>query len=259
MGVLVTLDTAPVWLVGLLVAALLSGAGEVGYRIGSRRRDKDDAPALDQLVLAAAFTLVALLLGFTFSMGLERFEARRAMVVREASAIRTAALLADVLSPKDARAVREDLVRYAGARLSALGEPSGAARERGAAASEGAARDVWRAAMDASNRDPQSQRIPLLLTALNDTFDASESEDAALVAYVPKSVVVMLLLIAGLATMLLGFRFGRSGERELLANGMLIVMLTLAIGIVLDLGAPQRGIIQVSLEPLRAVQRSILP
>ena len=46
----------------------------------------------------------------------------------------------------------------------------------------------------------------------------------------------------------------------LVRRGTLAVMLSLAIGIVLDLGAPQRGgFIGVSDEPLRAVLRSIGP
>jgi hypothetical protein len=252
-------DNLPVWVVALLIAALISAACEIGFRLGVRKEARAFRPP-DELVLAAAFTLVALLLGFTFSMGLGRFDARRAIVVREANAIETMALRTDLLEAKTASAMRDDLRRYVDARL-AVAEADGDARRREAAStrSDEMQKDMWRLVVESPRREQHPVTITLVVQALNDAIDASREERAIHAAYVPESVVVMLVVIASIATILLGFRFGRLGQREPVASAMLALMLALAIGIVLDLGAPQRGIIRVDLDPLRAVQRSIQP
>jgi hypothetical protein len=251
------LDNAPVWLVSLLFGVGLLVASEVGFRLGIW--DRREGPRSDELVLAAAFTLMALLLGFTFSMGLERFDSRRATVVREANSIGTVAMRADLLGPKPAAEMRADLREYVAARLTALRTADDSDRGRATVRAEEIQTDLWRVALDASNRDPRSERIPLVLQSVGDLIDAEAEQRAALEAYVPKSVVVMLSAISIISMMLLGLRFGRNQQRETLAVFLLALMMALAIGIVLDLGAPQHGIITVSLAPLQDLKSSIQP
>ena len=86
-------------LLGLALLALLVLASEFGFRAG-RRRGPTSSDAVRQQVgniQAALLALFALLLAFTFSMALSRFDQRRQLVVREANAIGTAALRARLL------------------------------------------------------------------------------------------------------------------------------------------------------------------
>src|SRR5436190_21650468 len=74
---------------------LILGAGEVGNRLGERaaRRGAPGVATLEGAILG----LLASMIGFTFSMALSRFEARRDGVLAEAMAIGTTALRARLL------------------------------------------------------------------------------------------------------------------------------------------------------------------
>ena len=83
----------------VVFTTFLLAAGEVAYWLGRRsRRVHHDArrrqiAAIRSLILG----LLSLLLGFTFSMALERYSVRRDLVVKEANAIGTTWLRAGLL------------------------------------------------------------------------------------------------------------------------------------------------------------------
>jgi hypothetical protein len=81
-----------IFLVGL--AAILV-AIEIGCRLGAHAGDQrdDNVSTLEGAIIG----LLALMVGFTFAMALNRFEARRDAVLAEANAIGTTALQAHLL------------------------------------------------------------------------------------------------------------------------------------------------------------------
>ena len=75
-------DESP-WLVGGALLLVLALATELGYRVGRGARAGHDALTRAQFISiqAAVLGLLSLLLGFTFSMAVSRFEYRKEMVV----------------------------------------------------------------------------------------------------------------------------------------------------------------------------------
>jgi hypothetical protein len=67
--------------------------------------------------------------------------------------------------------------------------------------------------------------------------------------------MIGILLIAFIASAMMGYGFGRQGQRALVFKACFALMLAIAFGLVLDLDRPQRGLIRVSLAPLQAVQQ----
>ena len=108
----------------LASAILIFAMNEVGFQLG-RGKVPDVAgngpglPSPDPagVVQGAAFTILALLLGFSFSLGLGRYDARRAALVHEATAIGTTFLRAKLLDAKTAATVRGKLRAYVAERL----------------------------------------------------------------------------------------------------------------------------------------------
>jgi len=74
---------------------LILGASEVGHWLGVRAARKGAAKV--STLEGAILGLLALMIGFTFSMALARFEARRDGAMIEAAAIGTTALRARLL------------------------------------------------------------------------------------------------------------------------------------------------------------------
>ena len=79
------------WAFACFVAAVLLGLAEFGFRVGLRLFKARDEARRSQIggVQGAVLGLLGRLLGFTFSMAVNRYELRRDMVLKEANAIGT--------------------------------------------------------------------------------------------------------------------------------------------------------------------------
>ena len=85
-----------------------------------RRRNPGAGDEQDEdlgVILAATLTLLALIVGFSFSMATNRYEQRKNFEEGEANAIRTELLRADLLPPADAAKVRMLLGLYLDQRI----------------------------------------------------------------------------------------------------------------------------------------------
>jgi hypothetical protein len=87
------------WVVFIVPALLLIGGAEFGFRLGLHLYASQDEARKAQIggIQGAVLGLLALLLGFTFAMAVNRYEARREFVVEQANAIGTTFLRASLL------------------------------------------------------------------------------------------------------------------------------------------------------------------
>jgi hypothetical protein len=146
---------------------------ELGRRTGRRRAARPEGARAEVSVMdGAVFTLLGLLVAFTFSGAAARWDARRQLLVEEANAIGTAYLRLDVLPPDAQPALREKFRQYVDARLAiyrSLPDFSGAKAELARAAKLQA--EIWAQAVAACrNEGSQPARI-LVLPALNAMID----------------------------------------------------------------------------------------
>jgi hypothetical protein len=240
----------------LVSGLLIFAASELGFRLGRGRGSLPDGHEPSWMLQTAAFTLLALLLAFSFSMALGRYDARRATVVREANDISTAFLRADVLDASTASFVRGNLMAYVAARIDyAQADADPQRRARADAFSSKAQAELWNLATHAARSDPHSTMVPLFVAALNEVINVSTEERAVLSAHIPDVVIVWLLLIALIASVMMGYGFGREGNRAPIFKAVFAVMVALVFGLVLDLDRPQRGIVRVNLTPLHSVEQ----
>jgi hypothetical protein len=250
------LNPIPTWAIMLGSALLIFAMNEVGFRLGDRKGPGLASQDPSTVVQGAAFTILALLLGFSFSLALGRYDARRTALVREATAIGTTFLRAKLLDANTTAAVRSDLRLYVAeriefARADAKPQQRAVAQEKSTAIQ----RDLWRLAMQGARRDVRSTFVPLFIASLNDTIDLSTEEAAVLASQIPDIVIIGILLIAFIASAMMGYGFGRQGQRAIVFKALFALVLALALGLVLDLDRPQRGLIRVNLTPLLTVQR----
>src|SRR5271165_3485582 len=98
--------------VGLLLAALL---GVVTQKVWSPIRAGDQNEL--NIVQSAALTLLGLIVGFSFSMAVTRYDQRKNLEEAEANAIGTEYTRADLMPERAAAATRGLLKRYLGQRI----------------------------------------------------------------------------------------------------------------------------------------------
>ncbi len=250
------LDPIPTWALMLGSAIAIFAANELGFRLGRGKGPGLGTQDPSAVVQGTAFTVFALLLGFSFALALGRYDSRRATLLREANAIATTSLRAQLLDPAAARAVLVDLRSYVAQRIAFARAEADPEQRAAADAKSGAIQaELWQVALAAGRRDPHSTVVPLFIAAVNDTINLSIEERAVLTSHIPDIVMIGLLLIAFIASAMMGYGFGRQGQRALVFKACFAVMLAIALGLVLDLDRPQRGLIRVNLTPLQSVQR----
>ena len=232
--------------VGLFLAML--ACLEAGYRAGRRRMRIDAAGAHEGLgsVEAATFALLGLLLGFAFSGALARFDARRGLIVDEATAIGTAYQRLDLAPAEDQPGLRRLFREYLDARIGVYATPADeAATDRSIAAADSVQRHIWTAVIESSRRDQTQNVARVLVPAVNEMTGITTARAVALHTRLPVPILVLLLTVALSTAVIAGYSMSRHGRRSVLHAVLYAASIALTIYIVLDLDYPRRGLIRL--------------
>src|SRR5262249_43004420 len=172
-------------------------------------------------IQAAVLALLGLLLGFSFSMAVSRFDARKQLVVEEANAIGTAYLRARLLPAPQREEVVELLRRYVENRIAAAETRDGAAMQGTEQRAAELQEQLWARAARAADRDPRSVVTGLFIQSLNDVFDIKEKRTVGLINHVPESALLLVAVVALCGTGLVGYSCGLGARRMLTAQVIL--------------------------------------
>lgn len=243
---------------GLFIFMLL--AMEIGFRSG-RRKQASVAEAITQAnsVLVSMLGLLALLLAFTFSAALQRYEDRSQTVVAEANAIGTTYLRARLLPggmPEEVQALlRQYLdVRIQEGRVNSTDHQLHESLLHQAKLMEA---QLWSHAVKAAELDKSVVNSGLFIQSLNELIDTSTTRNAALNRQVPEIVLLLMFATIVLSTATLGYASGIAGHRVTLAAFVLLILIALVVYLIIDLDRPRRGVIQVSHESMLSLQQTI--
>lgn len=250
-----------VWIVIALFIAILV-ANELAYRFAKRPNLNRDEGVTTQTntIQAGVLGLLALLMGFSFNMALQRFDARSAAVIDESNAIGTAYLRTELLPEPHAARMQELLAGYVDLRIQAsVIDLSDYDRyDAMVGRTLDAQSELWRVAMEAADSGQSSPAIVgLFVNALNDLIDSYGSRQAQLQKHVPEVVLFLLFVIFIVSGSLLGFAAGLSGSRPMTATVSMAILIVLVIFIVIDLDRPRRGLIQVDQSGMTSLQQQL--
>lgn len=248
-------------IVGILCVLLLL-AIESGYRLGLRLNSgaNDSIKSQINTIQASLLGVLALLLGFTFSLALQRFDNRSTAVVDEANAIGTTYLRVDMLPDSVRDESRAILRAYVELRATAGTESLDhvVRREALLRKSEGLLDSLWRMAVQAAEEDPNPVSTGLYIQSLNGLIDSFGTRQAALDRHVPEVVLFLLLGTLVLTGSLVGYASGVAGQRASFATYVLVLLIVLLVFIIIDLDRPRRGLIEVPQGSIVALHESIV-
>jgi hypothetical protein len=237
---------------------LMLTATEVGFRLGrkSEARTPDSVKSQIFTVEAAILGILALLLGFTMSMAVSRFEIRKQLVLEEADAIGTAGLRAQLLPPPAGPEIASLLSQYVKLRVQYGTAGDDLARLEDL--NNQTARlqtELWSRATAYARQDPNPVTAGLLLQSLNEAIDLGEARWMAFQNHVPESVIYINAVVGLLSAMLVGYSFGVNGRRNIFSMFMLSVAITLVLAVIIDLDRPRSGFIRGSQQPMTDLQQ----
>lgn len=255
-GLFASLSTTNPWLYYPLILGLILAAGVAGHMLGRGFHEPDDHPRfIDHLgpVQAALTGLLSLMIAFTFSLSLSRFEARRNAVLAEATAISDARERAALLPAPQAAAADRLLIAYAAVRVDLGVEAANLARRQAIIdRSNVLQKALWAQAMAAGAGQPGTHGAPaeLFVTALGVLEDRDEERLEADHNQVPLAVFLTLYGLALLASGYSGYANGHRGSRGLGSNAVLGIAIATIITLIADLDTPGSGVVTVSQQPL---------
>ena len=206
-------------------------------------------------VQAATFTLLALIIGFTFSMAVNRYDHRKALEEAEANAIGTEYLRADLLPGNDGARIRELLRKYLDLRIAFYeqGDANLAAQiGQQTASTQG---ELWAAVTPAATSHP-SPMTALVTSGMNDVLNSQGHTQAAWWNRIPAGAWAMMALMAVSCNLLVGY--GERRKRELFLL-VLPLVISFAFFLIADLDSPHGGVIRVHPQNLLATAQSMKP
>jgi hypothetical protein len=223
---------------------------EVGFRVGRfvQARTDNEFKVLTSSIQASILGLLALLLGFTFSMSMQRFDNRSMALVDEANTIGTAILRVQLLPDKYKDEASQYLKEYVELRV-AIGQIDLTKIEERKVYNKKIAvlqSKLWFLATSATNDDSRAVTTGAFIKTLNDLIDSQGKRNALLQMHVPEVVLLLLFIVFISSGAMLGYSGGLSGKRVFAPIVLVSLLITLIVFIIIDLDRPKRGFIQVN-------------
>lgn len=205
------------------------------------------------IVLTSTLTLLGLIIGFTFSMAIGRYDARKIYEATEANVIGTEYVRAGLLGPADAERAQDLLKKYLAERVLFYTARDARQLPEVNARTAQLQEQLWSVVQGAATKNPSP--ITMLVTSgMNEVLDSAGYTQAAWLDRVPTSAWGLMIIIAVCCNLLVGY--GARGKRPLLLI-VLPFVLSVAFLLIADIDSPRSGIIRVRPENLMSLSQSL--
>jgi hypothetical protein len=242
---------------GFVLVSLLTF--EMGYRLGRWRkaRNPDEQEGASGTLVGALLGLLAFLLAIAMGIAADRFDARRGLVLEEATSINTTYLRAGYLPDPYQTEIRNLLREYVPLRIIPENPDIGVELANLARSNE-IQDEVWAITEEVAIELDRSDIIALYVESVNDIITVSAQRvTAGIYARVPDTILLFLLLLAFGSIGMVGFGAGQAGKRSIVTATIMIVALGATLTLIVDLDRPREGFLQVSQRPLIELQQRI--
>ena len=204
-------------------------------------------------VQTAILTLLGLIIGFTFSMALGRYDQRRNYEEAEANAIGTEYVRADLLPAAEAAKVRELLKSYLDQRVLFYTTRDLEQLQQIDVRTTKLQDDLWSVIQAGAAVHP-TPTIALAISGMNDVLNSQGYTQAAWRYRIPSQAWLLMTAIALWCNLLLGYGARRSGRIL-----FLVVPLAVAISfyLIADIDSPRRGRVSVPVVNLLSLSQTL--
>jgi hypothetical protein len=253
--------TWPIWVPVGIIFFLMFAANELAYRVARSRRGEEPERSHNTSIAqkGSILGLVALLLGFSFSITSSRYDARQRLVLDEANSIGTCFLRAGLVPEPHRGRLRVALREYTDRRI-ALCEHLIETDEYRKTACELDKQlvELWAALETAMKANHELTFQSHLIPAANQVIDLCSARAWSDRYHMPPAVLLVLGISAVTCSGLMGHSSGQVGRRHLNLWISLNVLLVLVLYVVLDFDRPRLGMIRVDTGPLVDLRNSMV-
>ncbi len=240
----------------VLCFLVMWGSALFGTRYLSRRSQLDPEARSDfNFIVGATLTLLGLIIGFSFSMAVGRYDQRKNYEEEEANAIGTEYVRADLLPAADAEKIHALLRQYLDQRISFYQVRYGQRLQQIDAETAQLQNELWSAVKTAAVAQP-TPVMALVVEGMNDVLNRQGYTQAAWWNRIPTAAWGLMVAIAICCNLLLGFAI-----HPVKAKTFLLMVLPLVVSIsfllLADLDSPRGGIIRVHPQNLLSLAQSL--
>jgi hypothetical protein len=204
------------------------------------------------VVLAATLTLLGLIIGFSFSMAISRYDQRKNYEEEEANAIGTEYLRVQLLPAADAEKLQTLLVSYLDRRIQFYQARFKSQLKPINADTEQLESELWSSVRIPAAAQPNPVAA-LAVSGMNDVLNSQGYTQAAWWNRIPIAAWGLMGIIAVCSNIMVGY-----GVRRAKANSRLLLVLPLIVAIsfllIADIDSPRGGIIRV--QPINLISLS---
>jgi hypothetical protein len=205
------------------------------------------------LVTTASLTLLALIIGFSFSMALGRYDQRKNDEEEEANAIGTEYVRADLLPAENAATVRSLLKQFLDQRLLFYTVHDEERLKSVAAETARLENEMWSKVESDVNANP-TPPMALVLSGMNDVLNRQGYSQAAWWYRIPQGAWSMMGVLSICNCFLVGYGAHR---RRFLMIPIIPVLVAVAFYFIADIDSPRRGNIRVIPQNLISLSQSL--
>lgn len=235
--------------IALILFVVIVIANEIGMRLGEYKENQSNSDMKSQTtaIQGGILGLLALILGFTFNMSIQRFDNRAAAEVAEANAIGTALLRTSLLpAPYDIQE-KKLIKNYINLRLAENKTDLTQKDIRKEYSNQvgDLQQQIWNMAIDVADQAPNPVKTGYFVQAVNDMIDAQGFRTDQLERHIPPAIFYLLFVIFIATGALIGYATGMGKRTSRTPALVLSFLISLLVFIIIDLDRPRRGIIQV--------------
>jgi hypothetical protein len=224
------------------------------FRTRQLNLDEDALKDLD-LIAAATLTLLGLIIGFSFSMAISRYDQRKTYEEAEANAIGTEYVRADLLPSADTANVRALLRNYLDQRISFYETRSENALRQIDATTAKLQTELWSAVEVPAVKQP-TPVLALVVSGMNDVLNSQGYTQAAWWNRIPRGAWFLMIAVAICANFLMGY--ASHGTRARVFRLLVLpFVLCIAFYAIADIDSPRRGIIRVHPQNLISLAQTL--
>jgi hypothetical protein len=229
-------------------------SSSVGAWLRKRTRNLNEDDREDfKFVLGGTLTLLGLIIGFTFSMAVSRYDQRKNLEQQEANAIGTEYDRADLLPPADAAKVRALLKSYLDRRISSYTSQNEQRPRQIVAENARLQTEMWLAVSTSAAAQP-SPVTALSVAGMNEVLDRQGDAQAARRNRIPLAAWILVIMMSIFCNLLMGY--GVLGKSSFLFL-VLPIALSISLLLIADIDSPSRGVIRVQPQNLEALAESL--
>jgi hypothetical protein len=239
-----------------LVLLVLCLSVWIGSFFGKRRRNLEEGAREDfSVILGATLTLLGLLIGFSFSMAVGRYDLRKNYEEAEANAIGTEYVRADFLPAANAARVRELLRNYLDERILLYKTRDEQQLQQINANTAQLQSELWDAIRAPAAAQP-TPVVALVIAGMNDVLNSQGYTQAAWWNRIPREAWWLMAVIAICCNLLAGYS-ARRPEAQGILMFVLPALVSVSFLLIADIDSPRGGVIRVKPQNLVSLAQSL--